>query len=192
MGEAKTGRLYALLAIRLQYDALGKQGHGCSLWRCVRRGQGRRRYREHLLQRSVCCSNAATCELTDRFAYNPAGNGRWLSLNLKKKKKAGGRRKKKVVQQVRETPEADNDDEEAMDEEGEEDDEDAKAGPQPELVEERPPTPEEDEEDADDPAKTVPLTRYNAMMAIVKNTLFMYVPLGSKMKQAYAQLRRNL
>ena len=32
---------------------------------------------------------------------------------------------------------------------------------------------EEDEDDADDPAKTVPLTRYNAMLAIVKNTLFM-------------------
>jgi len=32
---------------------------------------------------------------------------------------------------------------------------------------------EEEEEDADDPAKTVPLTRYNAMLAIVKNTLFM-------------------
>ena len=32
---------------------------------------------------------------------------------------------------------------------------------------------EEEEDDADDPAKTVPLTRYNAMLAIVKNTLFM-------------------
>jgi hypothetical protein len=32
---------------------------------------------------------------------------------------------------------------------------------------------EEDEDDAEDPAKTIPLTRYNAMLAIVKNTLFM-------------------
>jgi hypothetical protein len=29
------------------------------------------------------------------------------------------------------------------------------------------------EDDADDPSRTVPLTRYNAMLAIVKNTLFM-------------------
>ena len=33
--------------------------------------------------------------------------------------------------------------------------------------------PEEFEDDPDDPMKSVPLTRYNAMLAIVKNTLFM-------------------
>lgn len=32
---------------------------------------------------------------------------------------------------------------------------------------------DEPEDDADDPAKSVPLTRYNAMLAVVKNTLFM-------------------
>lgn len=32
---------------------------------------------------------------------------------------------------------------------------------------------EEAEEDADDPARSIPLTRYNAMLAVVKNTLFM-------------------
>lgn len=31
------------------------------------------------------------------------------------------------------------------------------------------------ENDADDPARSVPLTRYNAMLAVVKNTLFMSV-----------------
>jgi hypothetical protein len=47
-----------------------------------------------------------------RFAYNPAGNGRWVSLNLKRKKKAGGRRKKKVIEaqpRVREDDEDDGD-----------------------------------------------------------------------------------
>jgi hypothetical protein len=34
-------------------------------------------------------------QLTDRFAYNPAGNGRWSSLNLKKRKKMGGKRRAK-------------------------------------------------------------------------------------------------
>lgn len=31
----------------------------------------------------------------------------------------------------------------------------------------------EDEDDTDDPARSIPLTRYNAMLAVVKNTLFM-------------------
>lgn len=46
-----------------------------------------------------------------RFGYNPAGNGRWVSLNLKRKKKAGARRKKKVeaqpIKQVEEHDEGD-------------------------------------------------------------------------------------
>ena len=34
-------------------------------------------------------------------------------------------------------------------------------------------------DDANDPLSTTPLTRYNAMLAIVRNTLFMYVgPVG--------------
>jgi hypothetical protein len=40
-----------------------------------------------------------------RFAYNPAGNGRWLSLNLKKRKKAGGRRKPKKIEALIVDPE---------------------------------------------------------------------------------------
>ena len=34
---------------------------------------------------------------------------------------------------------------------------------------------DEEEDDPDDPLKTVPLTRYNAMLAILKNTLYMLV-----------------
>jgi len=40
-------------------------------------------------------------------------------------------------------------------------------------------TVDEPEDDADDPLKTVPLTRYNAMLAVVRNTLYMYVFLNS-------------
>ncbi|GAA5857490.1 hypothetical protein JCM8547_009299 [Rhodosporidiobolus lusitaniae] len=39
---------------------------------------------------------------------------------------------------------------------------------------ETPPPEEEDGEDADDPEKTVPGMRYNAMLAVQKNTLFLY------------------
>lgn len=38
-----------------------------------------------------------------------------------------------------------------------------------------PPEPDEDD-DPEDPLKSTPLTRYNAMLAIVKNTLYMSVP----------------
>ncbi|KAK1926781.1 hypothetical protein DB88DRAFT_181067 [Papiliotrema laurentii] len=103
----------------------------------------------------------------DLFAYNPVGNGRWVSLNLKRKKKAGGRRRKKIVPVKAE----EHDDDEERDE-AEDEDVDMEAEPQQEeqaqVVE------EEEEDDADDPAKSVPLTRYNAMLAIVKNTLFIY------------------
>jgi hypothetical protein len=36
----------------------------------------------------------------DRFAYNPTGNGRWMSLNLKKRKKMGGKKRVKKVEPV--------------------------------------------------------------------------------------------
>lgn len=53
------------------------------------------------------------------FAYNPAGNGRWTSLNLKRRKKMGGKRRaKKVEVEVRDEEEGD------MDVDGEEGDDD--------------------------------------------------------------------
>ena len=39
-----------------------------------------------------------------------------------------------------------------------------------------PAPPPEDEIDPDDPMLTVPLPRYNAMLAVLRNTLYMYVP----------------
>lgn len=39
-----------------------------------------------------------------------------------------------------------------------------------------PPPDPDDDDDPDDPLKSTPLTRYNAMLAIVKNTLYMCVP----------------
>ena len=39
-----------------------------------------------------------------------------------------------------------------------------------------PAPPPENEIDPDDPMLTVPLPRYNAMLAVLRNTLYMYVP----------------
>lgn len=36
--------------------------------------------------------------------------------------------------------------------------------------------PNREEIDSDDPSLTVPLVRYNAMLAVLRNTLYMYVP----------------
>ena len=49
-----------------------------------------------------------------------------------------------------------------------------KATPPPKSAPPAPPP--EDEIDPDDPMLTVPLPRYNAMLAVLRNTLYMYVP----------------
>ena len=104
----------------------------------------------------------------DLYAYNPEGRGRWVSLNLKKRKKPGGRRRIKPIEVV---PDIDGEDDQ---EEGNgEEDHDMEAEHGVDGDNEPIPTDEPDD-DPDDPAKTVPLTRYNAMLAIVKNTLFMW------------------
>jgi hypothetical protein len=79
-----------------------------------------------------------------------AGNGKWVSMILKTPKKKGGRRKKDHVRQ-------DDDDE---------DDEDAQKAAAVAL---------EVEPDQDDPLLTTPMPRYNAMLAVLRNTLYMHV-----------------
>ncbi|SCV74046.1 BQ2448_6478 [Microbotryum intermedium] len=125
------------------------------------------------------------------FGYNMGGNGRWISLPLKKKKKAGGKRKKaKQLQQqqaskasIPSSP-APNDDEghdEGDDERMEEDDardSEEEASKPWELAEQKRQEAlnamdEEEEDDPDDP-KTIPGARYNAMLAVQRNTLYLY------------------
>ncbi|SOV04354.1 uncharacterized protein UDID_02367 [Ustilago sp. UG-2017a] len=128
--------------------------------------------------------------------YCKKGMGRWVSLNLKRpKKKAGGRRKKKpnpvqIQQQQRGNGydsdnedghhyRSDNDNDEGEGGEGGEDltgsteqlcisDSPEPAPPPPQPAE------EEEEEDPDDPLKTIPLERYNVMLAVQRNILYVY------------------
>lgn len=101
-------------------------------------------------------------------------------MNLKRRKKGGKRRAKKdpvkeardrLIDQ-REDEDQDEDHDEGMElDEGvdlytAEDD----GGHEKKVSS---PHPVDDDDDPDDPLKTTPLTRYNAMLAIVKNTLFM-------------------
>lgn len=94
-----------------------------------------------------------------------------MSLNLKKKKKMGGKRRARKIASAVEAEEDDNmdvDEGGAEREEGLDGDEVAQGSPSPAPIADV-----DVDEDADDPQKSVPLTRYNAMLAVVKNTLFM-------------------
>ncbi|CEQ39052.1 SPOSA6832_00530 [Sporobolomyces salmonicolor] len=131
------------------------------------------------------------------FGYNTAGNGRWISLPLKKKKKAGGANKKKkaklaaaaaaaAAQKKQENGGDDEDDDDAAeDAKMEQDDgagsdiEDAEdeEGPKPwEIAQQKKEeeAAQAEEDDPDDPEKTLPGPRYNAMLAVQRNTLYIY------------------
>ncbi|EJD41287.1 galactose oxidase [Auricularia subglabra TFB-10046 SS5] len=116
----------------------------------------------------------------DMYGYVASGNGRWISLTLRKpKKKAGQGRKKKAAPvqhpQTRPDEEEEDDEEEGEDEGG--DDEQPKpkkkegAAPPPSPA--PAPAPAE-EDDPDDPNLTLPIARYNAMLAVLRNTLYIY------------------
>ncbi|KAK0231789.1 galactose oxidase [Armillaria nabsnona] len=82
----------------------------------------------------------------DLNGYQWVGKGKWVSMTLKRPKKAGGAKKKKPVKK--------------------EDDEDDDTGTE---------IPVQDAEvDPDDPSQTIPLPRYNAMLAVLRNTLYLY------------------
>ncbi|KAG2117421.1 galactose oxidase [Suillus cothurnatus] len=91
----------------------------------------------------------------DLYGYQLVGNGRWQSMTLKKLKKAGrgGKRKAAAVQQG-EHEVSDGDDNAVKTQE-------AKITEEPEI-------------DPDDPILTAPIPRYNAMLAVLKNTLYIY------------------
>lgn len=91
----------------------------------------------------------------DLYGYQLIGNGRWQSMVLKKLKKAGrgGKRKAAAVQQG--GPEfSDGDDDPVKTQE-------AKNTEDPDV-------------DPDDPILTTPIPRYNAMLAVLRNTLYIY------------------
>ncbi|KAI8972871.1 galactose oxidase [Trametes punicea] len=116
----------------------------------------------------------------DLYGYQISGNGRWVSMNLKRPKKKGSAAKKKPpAQPTLRNPEEDEyiEDEGASD--GDEQDDEQSCKPakanQPSKPSQTANAPQEDELDPDDPMLTVPLPRYNAMLAVLRNTLYMYV-----------------
>ncbi|KAI0779197.1 galactose oxidase [Irpex lacteus] len=130
----------------------------------------------------------------DLYGYQIAGNGRWVSLTLKMpKQKGGGKKKKKsaVPVKVIEKDSPDSPDE-GHDDSGESDDEpkpwevaraNAKLAQSPNPNKLAPTA--DDEADLDDPNSTRPLPRYNAMLAVLKNTLYIYGGIFERGKLEY-------
>ncbi|CAE6472959.1 unnamed protein product [Rhizoctonia solani] len=89
----------------------------------------------------------------DMYGYQMTGNGRWISLTLRKQKQKG--KKPQVAQQKQQKDGSDTD----MDE-PEQPHPAPKAGVTPGA-----PT---------EPEQTIPLPRYNALLAVLRNTLYIY------------------
>ncbi|KAI5118743.1 hypothetical protein M0805_008143 [Coniferiporia weirii] len=125
----------------------------------------------------------------DMYGYQPTGNGRWVTLGLRKPKGkgkgTGGRKAKPVASPTLARVRAraghsgegsDNEEVASDDNDGNSDGEDrggahwkTKAKPEP-----RAPAVWDAEADPDDPLLTIPRARYNAMLAVLRNTLYIY------------------
>ncbi|KAI9458053.1 galactose oxidase [Boletus coccyginus] len=113
----------------------------------------------------------------DLYGYQLGGHGRWISLHLKKpKKRGGGGKKKKQVRAGEAIPsiqDVDDDDGEP----GEDGETQASLGSRTQPSEGARPVAESEREveiDSDDPNLTKPMPRYNAMLAVLRNTLYIY------------------
>ncbi|OCB83973.1 galactose oxidase [Sanghuangporus baumii] len=114
----------------------------------------------------------------DLFGYQLSGNGRWVSLALRKPKSKGkktsGRKDLRKATEVRGACGDNNSDNDAdSDGEGKMTSSD-KRDQNIENVPETSMNSENSEIDPDDPMLTVPRPRYNAMLAVLRNTLYIY------------------
>ncbi|KAN0085624.1 hypothetical protein V8E55_006758 [Tylopilus felleus] len=108
----------------------------------------------------------------DLYGYQVAGHGRWIAMHLKKPKKRGGGGKKKQAKGGGATSSIQDLDDHNDDEAGEDGEETQTRSPvaiRPASEPKR-----EDEIDPDDPNLTRPMPRYNAMLAVLRNTLYIY------------------
>ncbi|KAF8587936.1 galactose oxidase [Ramaria rubella] len=115
----------------------------------------------------------------DLYGYQTTGSGRWVSMTLRKpKKQKGPAQKKKAASPpaplIYDDPESDEDGSEV------EKDDNCNGGPtsptHPVVLPAPPLVVIDEDEDIDpnDPSLTIPLVRYNAMLAVLRNTLYIY------------------
>ncbi|ETS62817.1 hypothetical protein PaG_02570 [Moesziomyces aphidis] len=113
----------------------------------------------------------------DLYGYQLPGTGRWISLNLKRKKKAGGGRRKKKQQQQQQQQRRDEDSDDDGDSDRDDEEQLAESTEKLQMQEKASianGADEDDDDDPDDPLKTIPLERYNVMLAVQRNTLYVY------------------
>ncbi|KAF8815210.1 hypothetical protein BYT27DRAFT_7238510 [Phlegmacium glaucopus] len=104
------------------------------------------------------------------YGYQLTGKGKWSSMTLKKPKAKGGAKSKGAKKK-----QGDKDAEwKEQNSGGEEDDEGEDEVPPPAAAPETPKTATLDGPDPTDPLLTTPLPRYNAMLAVLRNTLYIY------------------
>ncbi|KAF9237721.1 galactose oxidase [Melanogaster broomeanus] len=119
----------------------------------------------------------------DMYGYQLAGNGRWVSMILKRPKKKGGGGKKKhsnashqplASSSRAKTHEQEVDDRDTDGEPEEDRDETTSTAPAQSETSPTPASRPDPEVDPDDPNSTKPVPRYNAMLAVLRNTLYIY------------------
>jgi len=105
--------------------------------------------------------------ITVSYGYQLNGKGKWISMTLKRPKAKDGKkmtradkRKEAAREAIRLGNDSDEDEDEATDD----------ANVLPSHTSKLFPGVERD---ADDPYSTLPIPRYNAMLAVLKNTLYM-------------------
>ncbi|EIW74504.1 galactose oxidase [Coniophora puteana RWD-64-598 SS2] len=106
----------------------------------------------------------------DLYGYQLIGNGKWVSMALKRPKNKGGTKKAaaKQQQQQRRTRHSDDDDPDSETDIA--------------IVKEKPAAPDVD---PDDPNLTLPMPRYNAMLSVLRNTLYIYGGIFEKGSREY-------
>ncbi|KAF8901515.1 hypothetical protein CPB84DRAFT_1777507 [Gymnopilus junonius] len=116
----------------------------------------------------------------DLYGYQLTGKGKWMSMTLKKPKVKGGQKKgpKKKQQQHKEKERYEEDEQGSDDDEGETEnngkyaiENDTSRKPKASST---PTAPIDDTVDLDDPLLSTPLPRYNTMLAVLRNTLYIY------------------
>ncbi|KAF8817011.1 hypothetical protein BYT27DRAFT_7325774 [Phlegmacium glaucopus] len=106
----------------------------------------------------------------DLYGYRLSGKGKWSSMTLKKPKAKGGAKSKGAKKKQKDKDVKWKEQNSG----GEEDDEAEDEVPPPAAAPETPKTATLDGPDPTDPLLTTPLPRYNAMLAVLPNTLYIY------------------
>ncbi|KAH8103145.1 galactose oxidase [Cristinia sonorae] len=109
----------------------------------------------------------------DLYGYQMTGNGRWVSMTLKRPKKKGQVKGKKPAPTKPVYEDVDEDENDRYGSDEGDADEDGKKLSVITKPNTPPPAPEP-EIDPDDPNLTIPIPRYNAMLAVLRNTLYIY------------------